>query len=202
MDKTEESLSCVERGKAWRSRGYVPHYDEPNLFQFISFRLYDSLPAAKLAELNREHHKLTPMQIRNRLEDYLDAGVGACYLRDPGVAQIVQDTLLYFDGERYSLCAWAVMPNHVHVLAQFRTEFPVAKVIQSWKGYTARRANQLLGRNGNFWQREYYDRYIRNEDHYRNAVLYIEWNPVKARLAPTPVDWPFSSAHFHTRDFG
>jgi REP element-mobilizing transposase RayT len=202
MDKLEESLSSTERGKAWRSRGYVPHFDEPRLFQLIGFRLQDSLPYVILAELNREHHKLTPAQIRNRLDDSLDAVAGSCFLRNPRISSVVQETLLYFDAERYELCAWVVMPNHVHVLAQFRAEFPVAKVVRSWKGYTARQANLLFGRSSTFWQREYYDRYIRNESHYRNAVLYIEWNPVKAGLAQVPGDWPYSSAHFHTRDFG
>ena len=161
------------------------------------FPLHDSLPAAKLAELNREYDKLSPAQVRGALEGLLDAGAGACYLRNPRVAALAQESLFFFDGERYQLCAWAVMPNHVHVLAQFIAEYPVAKVVHSWKTYIARQGNLLLGRSGAFWQREYYDRFIRNEAHYRNAVQYIEWNPVKARLVQAPEDWPFGSACLH-----
>jgi len=78
--------------------------------------------------------------------------------------------------------------------APLRAEFPVSKIVQSWKGYIARFGNQLLGRSGDFWQRECFDRFIRNEEHYRNAVRYIEGNPVKARLAETPEQWQYSSA--------
>jgi REP element-mobilizing transposase RayT len=203
MDR-EEGVHTEDgnKGKVWHSRGYLPHYDLPGLFQLITFRLHDSLPAVKLAELNHVQHKLSPAQIRNALEDYLDAGAGACYLRNPGVAQVVQRSLLYFDNERYHLCAWVIMPNHVHVLAQFLAQYSVAKVVQSWKRFSARQGNVVLGRSGEFWQREYYDRYIRSEQHFSNAVKYIEWNPVKAQLVQTPAQWPYCSAHFHEREFG
>jgi putative DNA methylase len=191
-----------ETRQAWHSRGYIPHYDAPGLFQLITLRLHDSMPATKLAELNCSYRNLTPAQVRNALEDCLDAGSGACYLRDPRVAELAQESLLYFDGERYRLCAWVIMPNHVHVLAQFIAEYPVAKVVHSWKSFIANQANKLLGRNGAFWHREYFDRFIRNDEHYRNAVKYVEWNPVKARLADAPGKWPYSSAAFHDRDFG
>ena len=47
-----------------------------------------------------------------------------------------------------------------------------------------------------FWMEEYFDRYVRNADHFRNTVNYIENNPVKAGLCSKPSDWPFSSAWF------
>ena len=191
-----------EARKVWHSRGYIPHYSEPGLFQLITLRLQDSMPAVKLAELSDNYRNLSPAQVRSALEDYLDAGSGACYLRDPRVAEQAQESLLYFDGERYRLCAWVIMPNHVHVLAQFIAEFPVAKVVHSWKSYIANQGNKLLGRSGTFWQREYFDRFIRNDNHYRNAVKCVEWNPVKAKLADAPERWPYSSAGFHDRDFG
>jgi len=149
---------------------------------------------AKLAELRDASAKLKPVQIRNALEHYIDAGHGACYLRDPRIASLAQNALLYFDGQRYNLFAWVVMPNHVNVLAQFNHEHPVPQVLHSWKSFIANEANKLLNRTGHFWQREYYDRFIRNEDHYRNAVMYIENNPVKARLVSSAEEWPFSSA--------
>lgn len=181
-------------GEPWRSRGYVPHYDEPGLFQLVTFRLHDSLPAIKIAELKNPRLSLSDGQRREALERYLDAGHGACYLRESRVAQLAQDTLLHFDGERYRLLAWVVMPNHLHVLAQFLADHPLSKVMHSWKSYIANQGNKLLGRSGRFWQREYFDRFIRNERHYRNAVQYVESNPVRAGLAARPEGWPYSSA--------
>jgi len=191
---SDEGIGAGSAPQGWHSRGYIPHYDVPGLIQLLTIRLHDSMPAARLAQLNRTSGKLTPVQIRSALENHLDAGYGACYLRDPRVASLAQETLLHFDGERYNLLAWVVMPNHVHTLLQLRAELPVGKVMQSWKGYIARFSNQLLGRSGDFWQRDYFDRFISNEDHYRNAVLYIEGNPVKARLVSSPEQWPYSSA--------
>jgi len=160
----------------------------------LTFRLYDSLPKQKIDHLNDPRLKLKTVQIRNALESCCDAGLGACYLRDPRIAALMQNALLHFDGERYWLLAWVVMPNHVHVLAQFDCRFSVPSVLHSWKSFVAHHANKLLGRSGPFWQREYFDRFIRNEEHYRNAVSYIEANPVKAGLAALPEEWRFSSA--------
>lgn len=80
--------------------------------------------------------------------------------------------------------------------------YPWAKIIQGWKSFTGRWAlkqNARLGlgipKPNQFWIREYWDRFIRNEKHYRNVVEYIEMNPVKARLCGSPEEWTFSSAH-------
>jgi REP element-mobilizing transposase RayT len=180
--------------KVWYSRGYLPHYDELNLFQMITYRLGDSLPASKLAEL--KDTKLTPSQIRQNLEQYLDAGRGCCLLGDPRIAAVAEQCLLHYDGQRYRMLAWVVMPNHIHALAQFHTDWPVNKVVHTWKSYVAHEANKILGRSGSFFQRDYFDRYIRNEEHFENAVKYIEWNPVTAGLAKHPSDWRFSSNHW------
>ena len=180
--------------EVWRSRGYIPHYHEPGMVQMITIRLHDSLPAVKLAELNRSKTRLTKLQVRNALEAIYDAGHGECYLRDPRVAALAQGTLLHFDGDRYHLLSWVIMPNHMHVLVRFVKEFPVPRVLHSWKSYIANQGNKLIGRSGHFWQREYFDRFIRNETHFRNAVAYIEGNPVKAGLCRSSEDWPYSSA--------
>jgi hypothetical protein len=62
------------------------------------------------------------------------------------------------------------------------------------KSYTAHEANKLLGLTGQFWSKEYFDRYMRNAEHFYRTVTYIEYNPDKARLCKSPEDWPFSSA--------
>jgi putative DNA methylase len=135
-------------------------------------------------------------ELRRRVEEYLDAGHGECWLRRPAVATLVEDALRHFDGERYRLLAWCVMPNHVHALIETRDGFPLADVLHSWKSFTSKKANRLLGRTGEFWQREYLDRYVRDAGHYAAVIAYIEENPVKAGLAKLKTDWPWSSARF------
>lgn len=132
---------------------------------------------------------------RTLREETLDRARGACWLRRPEIAQLVEDALLHFDGERYRLCAWCVMPNHVHTLFEITTT-PLGDIVKSWKGYTAREGNRLLGRQGAFWEEEYWDRFMRDERHFRDTVRYIKKNPAKARLTQTsdPREWPWSSA--------
>jgi putative transposase len=108
----------------------------------------------------------------------------------------VQDALLHFDEKRYRLLSWCVMPNHIHVLIETRAQFPLATVLHSWKSFTGHEANKLLKLQGEFWQREYLDRFVRNAEHYERIVAYIEENPVKAGLAKIKTDWPWSSAKF------
>lgn len=188
--------------RGWYSRGYLPHFDEPDLIQSITFRLADSVPASVIAawkeelELKSAESAADPrcIELVRRIAKYEDAGRGACWLRDERIASIVENALLYFDGERYRLLAWCIMPNHVHVLSEMIRGYPLADVLHSWKSFTANEANRLLGRTGAFWQREYFDRFIRNERHLRMAIEYIENNPVKAGLARSPEEWRFGSA--------
>ncbi len=134
------------------------------------------------------------IELRGRVEEFLDAGHGACWLRQPEVAALVEGALRHFDGERYRLLAWCVRPNHVHALIETCEGFPLADVLHSWKSFTSRKVSKLVGRSGEFWQREYLDRYVRNAEHYRAVVAYIEENPVKAGLAKVKTEWPWSSA--------
>lgn len=187
--------------KQWFSRSYLPHFDLPNLLQSITFRLADSLPQAVLDEMARElvaHPEARRQTERERrIAAYLDTGHGACWLKDPRVATLVENALLHFDGQRYLLLAWCVMPNHVHALVETKEGFPLSEIVHSWKSFTANGANKILGRKGDFWQREYHDRFIRDDDHYRNAVVYIENNPVKAGLVKAAEAWRYSSAWRH-----
>ena len=167
--------------------------------QFITFRLHDSVPASVIEQWKLElrwHEGLAAdskeaVELRKRIERYADSGYGACYLRDERIAQLVQDALKYFDGKYYRLIAWCIMPNHVHVLIQMK-DVSLSKIIHSWKSYTAKEANKLLGRKGQFWAPDYFDRYIRDEKHYHATVNYILYNPVKAKLVSKPEDWPWS----------
>jgi REP element-mobilizing transposase RayT len=185
--------------KEWYSRGYLPHFDAPGVIQGVTFRLWDSLPDDVVQSLADE--TLENSKKRARLEKYLNAGYGACYLRDPRIASLVENALLYFDGKRYRLFAWVIMPNHVHVLIEIFVGFPLDTIIHSWKSYTANEANKLLKRTGPFWFREYFDRYIRNKQHFANAVRYIHRNPLEAGLVEKAEDWTFSSARLWTEDW-
>jgi putative transposase len=99
-----------------------------------------------------------------------------------------------FDGDRYRLLAWCIMPNHVHVVVEPDANNLLDRIIQSWKSYTAKRANQILDRSGMFWHRDYFDRFMRDEGHLNRTIDYVENNPVKAGLAFEPVKWRWSSA--------
>jgi len=184
----------------WYSRGYLPHWDHPGMIQFVNFRLGDSVPAGVLekwkTELALQSDGQHAVELRRRIEEYLDAGHGGCWLRQPDIASLIERALFHFDGPRYRLLAWCIMPNHVHTLIETREGFPLAEVLHSWKSFTSHKANRLLQRNGEFWQREYLDRYVRNAEHYAKVVAYIEENPVKSGLVTRKTDWPWSSARF------
>ncbi len=174
--------------KGWHSRNYLPHFDAPGVIQGITYRLEDALPADVLKTLTEDAKMMDDAAKRARIEEYLTAGYGACYLRQPRIAKIIEGNWLHFDGKRYKLIAWVVMPNHVHVLIEIFEGYPLDRVIHSWKSYTATQANKILKRKGKFWFTDYYDRYIRDERHFANAVRYIHENPVKAGLVERAED--------------
>lgn len=190
--------------KDWSTRGDLPHLDREGKTQFVTFRLHDSL-ATHLLEGWRQEMKATPEMERSKEENVrimrpLDAGSGSCDLRRPEIAGLVESTLLRFHGERYDLRAWAAMPNHVHALVRPYAGASLPKILHSWKSYTAHEANRLLGLEGPFWYREFYDRYVRDEAHFGNVVRYIEHNPVKAGLCARAEEFPFGSARMGVGD--
>ncbi|MBB5031383.1 REP-associated tyrosine transposase [Prosthecobacter vanneervenii] len=183
--------------REWYSRDYLPHFDHPGLVQAITFRLADALPAEKLRQwqqdLAHESELVRDVETKRRIEAWIDAGHGACWLREDSLAQIVEDALLHFDAARYRLLAWCIMPNHVHVLIETQVAWPLGGIVHSWKTWTAKQINAHLGRSGTVWQREYHDRFIRDADHLTNVTRYIEQNPVKAGLCGEASDWRWSS---------
>ena len=186
------------RSSPWRSRGYLPHFDQTGLVQAIAFRLVDSLPRSFLELCERKLAGLSSnkrqTERQKRIDAMLDRGAGECHLRDPRVAETVENALLFFDSQRYNLLCWCIMPNHVHTMIETRPGYPLELVLHSWKSFTSKEANRILDRTGKFWQEEYHDRYIRDDDHYANTFRYIEENPVKAGLVAKADDWRWSSA--------
>ncbi|MGH9572366.1 MAG: transposase [Candidatus Acidiferrales bacterium] len=171
----------------------------------MTFRLHDTLPLGLLTRI-RNHRKvldkakragttvkadevaLREMQaLIKKAERCLDEGHGACYMRDPRIAQIVENAITSFEGNRYRLFAWCVMPNHVHVVFSPVGQRRLKDIVHTWKSFSAHEANRILGGTGGFWQREYFDRLIRNESSFQNIVSYVEKNPSKSQLD----NWPW-----------
>lgn len=161
----------------------------------VTYRLADALPKDVVERLRVEcEGENAGLQFRMRVEEWLDAGHGSCALQKSEHAQIVVDAWRHFDADRYRLHAWVVMPNHVHVIVEMLADHALSDAVESWKRFTATRINRLLERKGRFWMEDYWDRYIRDDAHYRNAVAYVHENPMKAGCVGRPEDWPWSSA--------
>jgi putative transposase len=181
------------------TRGYLPHWDLPGTTQALTYRLADALPAEVLDRLIREtpcRPDGSPDQLarRHRIEAWLDSGHGSCVLTRPDIAPVIRDAWRHGTGTDYELIAWAIMPNHVHLVIRLRPERSLGTVVRSWKSWTARHINTALGQQGQVWQEDYWDRMIRDDEHLWSTIRYIEHNPVAAGLAAEPGAWPWSSA--------
>jgi REP element-mobilizing transposase RayT len=175
--------------RCWFSRCYLPHFDAGAVVQSVTFRLADSLPREVLERLRTSNFDDAK---RSRvIEALIDRGSGSAVLRRPEFAGVVENALNCFDGERYRLIAWVIMPNHVHVLIEQMEGFRLDGILHAWKSFTANRINTLCGLRGKLWAREYYDRFIRDPAHFESAVAYIRNNPVKAGLVARAEDWPW-----------
>jgi REP element-mobilizing transposase RayT len=186
--------------QGWRSRNYLPHLDNPDRIQVLTIRLADSIPKRAIEQIEAEvrgfPEEKRESEHRRRVEKWLDKGHGACWLRRPDCANVVEQALLAGDGVDYILIEWVIMPNHVHALVKLRDGYSLSDLFKTWKGPTALYCNRLVGRSGTFWFREYHDRFIRNEAHFTNAVAYIRQNPLKAGLCVEARAWPYGSARY------
>jgi type I restriction enzyme R subunit len=115
--------------------------------------------------------------------DYLDRGYGEC-LRDERAAEAVAKTLQHFDGERYHLGDFVVMPNHVHLLVCLLGPTEIESQCRSWKKYSAGEINRLFFQMGRFWQEESFDHLVRSPQQFEYFGQYIADNPKKAHLRP------------------
>ncbi len=186
---------------------FRPHWSQAGAVVFITFRTADSVPREVSERWEREKNewvaahagatknwrevlpKLEPRLQRkfkqhfNRCrEDFLDTCCGRCVLREPKLSQLVADSLLFFDGDRYRMGDFVVMPNHVHLLASFRCEDALVEQCDSWLHFTARQINLLLGDFGKFWQQEPFDHLVRSPEQYEYLRKYIRDNGRKAGL--------------------
>lgn len=173
---------------------------------FVTFRLAGSLPAQVIEQLKREYAQPELAQedaaqsyARQRryfgaFDQLLDVEAGGpTWLCQPAVAAIVAEALHFRAGRAYTLWAYCLMANHVHVLLSLPDDAsqPFHRTLQSLKARTARRCNELLGRNGTtFWQVESYDHYVRDAPEMDRIIAYILNNPVKAGLVEDWTQWP------------
>lgn len=166
----------------------LPHWRQDGATYFVTFRLADALPQAKLQELKRLRERLSrgeklTSETREKIEKavfaktevFLDAGYGSCVLREPECSKIVCDALLHFDGERFELGAATVMPNHVHALVRPLTH-ELDDVLASIKRFSATEIRRATSTVGRLWQHEGYDRIVRDDEHLWKCLQYIGRN--------------------------
>ena len=178
-------------------RNRLPHWRQDRACYFVTFRLNDSLPSKQLAEWRDEREKWLEIhpqpwsveiemeyhkRFSGRVDRWLDEGHGACLLQDPQHAERVAATLDHDDGIRYLLHSRVIMPNHVHALLSLGAGESLSGIIASWKRFSATRINKAIGAAGALWQKDYFDRMIRDWDHFVHVARYIRRNPVKAKL--------------------
>ena len=199
MDTVEPINFSEKENTPYRHyRGYLPHIEHKQI-QFLTFRLYDSVPKDVIQQwkvlLANEEEKVKnesvqeKERLRKLIDQYEDAGYGQSFLKDRRIAAVVEQSLLHFDNERYTLLRWCIMPNHVHVMMELKEGWTLSTMLRSWKSFTAHQANRILGRSGPFWMAEYYDRYVRTAEQFMRTVTYIDYNPEKACLSETPEEW-------------
>jgi REP element-mobilizing transposase RayT len=179
--------------RGWHQRGYLPHFDAPNVTQMVTYMLADSFPVTRRPEWEPILREPEFTVKRRKLEEWLDRGHGKCWLRQSEVAATVENVILEGAGKDFQLEAWVIMPNHLHIVVHV-WEVPLARLVSIWKGKSARLANAELRRSGAFWQEDYFDTLIGNEEHLRRAVHYTEANPARAAFVRDPREWRWGSA--------
>ena len=198
----------------------LPHFDHEGAAFFVTFRLHNSIPAhlarqykeeraASIVAINKSDVKDKPQQIMNverayflRFENLLDHPTyGDRYLTELEYADIVKEVLHEYDGQFYCLDAYCIMPNHVHLLLdtsiQLNSNYSVPEnyqylkdIMRRIKSKTAVFINRLRRQNGQLWEEESYDRYIRNTQHRLTTINYIVQNPIKAGLGTAEKNYP------------
>ncbi len=179
-----------------KTRRKLPHWTQPGASYFVTIRTWDSLPSTLIKALNIEkeawlaHHpkpwsghekRYYYRQFHDQIERWLDAGYGRGHLKRPELAEIVEEALTRFDGDRYSLDKYVVMPTHFHAIVLPQT-LTLGQILHSWNSYTSNKLNRELKRSGRFWMDESYDHLIRSTKSFRHFRDYIEQNPQKAHL--------------------
>jgi type I restriction enzyme R subunit len=197
------------RGDVTVREGNLPHWYQPGVTYFVTYRTEDSVPRALIRSWHARRdawlrrHGFDPsrsswkLELRQRPDaereyhqnftrefmEYLDRGYGACILRRADLARLIAENLQHFDGERYRLGDFVVMPNHVHLLVCLLGATEIERQCKSWKRYSAGEINRAIGGRGRFWQEESFDHLVRSPEQFAHFQRYIAENPVKASLS-------------------
>ncbi|HIQ22736.1 MAG TPA: hypothetical protein EYH34_16045 [Planctomycetes bacterium] len=176
---------------------HLPHWRQQGATYFVTFHLDDALPEPKIRELQtirRQWQAKHPpprtkaeweayaREVTVKAERWLDQGHGRCYFAKPDHAQLLANSLLYFQDQRYRVFCYTVMPNHCHVLVRPLGRHKLEAILGSWKGYVAHQINRAYNRKGALWQQESYDRIVRDEEHLYRIIQYIGHNAARARI--------------------
>ncbi|MBI3331706.1 transposase [Candidatus Peregrinibacteria bacterium] len=196
-----------------RRGAYLPHWMRDQATYAVTFRLFDSLPKPVLEGFIEERSEIVKIAERmkreltkherkrlhelhsEKIEKYLHAGHGECWLKNPEIAKLALNAFRHFDGTRYRLICTCIMPHHVHVIVSPFSGFELQDIVQSWKSFTSKEANKILGRAGQFWQPEYYDHLVRGENDLAHAIEYVWYNPEKAGLIGWKWRWRQERGH-------
>ena len=192
-----------------RKRTRLPHWDAEHAIYFVTWHLFDALPSEVMARFRGERdaeranicrlrgsatfaeQRMLDAALIDACERFLDQHAGECLLRDQRAARIVADSLKFFDGVRYRLHAWCVMPNHAHAVLSCMDGHNLSSIQHSIKGFTSKEINKLLGRTGTLWQAEGFDRCIRDSKELERTINYVLGNPIAAGLE----NWPFTGTN-------
>ncbi len=168
----------------------LPHLYFNEGIYFITYRLANSLPSQKVAEIknyisnSNQHEDVKFRRLLKKYDAILDSGqYGNKHLANPEIAEICKQSLHYPDGKEYKLICYCIMPNHIHLVFELLEKNKgVSKIMQSIKRISARKSNLILNRTGKFWQDESYDRLVRDDKELYFLIKYVLMNPVGAGL--------------------
>ena len=214
MDSQDSRAPVRHLVSGFHTRNVLPHLKREGGTYFVTFRLAGTLPAELIQKLKRERELILQQALMakrpltwheqeelfrwysSRVDAYLDAGHGDCFLQRPEIADLVAGALKFFEGKRYELRAWVVMPNHVHAVVWPNPPWTLSEILHSWKSFTSNEANRKLERTGHaFWQEESFDHLVRDDEDMARCCHYTTMNPVNARLCAHPEDWMWSSLY-------
>ncbi|HPR18418.1 MAG TPA: transposase [Candidatus Cloacimonadota bacterium] len=190
----------------------LPHFQPANGTFFITICLAKALTGKKIEDLRQKKADFERMfknvDPSKRLlilkefhrsyfkdfDSFINSQSKKDWLSQPTIEEKIKENLFHWNSIRYSLVAFCIMPNHIHILLKPIRESlniyeSLSQIMFSMKSYTANECNKILDRTGQFWLHESYDHYIRDSEDYEFHVNYILQNPVKANLVNCWQDW-------------